>query len=109
MTTITFHTEGSRIVGFESKGHSGYAEAGQDIICAAVSGVVTMVECTINDVLGLCASVKINEKAASVSLRLPNGLGQTAESTCQALLTGAMLYFTSLHEEYPDHIEVLEA
>ena len=35
-------------------------------------------------------------------------LGQTAESTCQALLTGMMVYFAQLHDEYPEHIEVLE-
>ena len=37
MTTVTFHSEGSRIVGFQVEGHSGYAPKGQDILCAAVS------------------------------------------------------------------------
>ena len=31
-----------------------------------------------------------------------------AGSTCQALLTGMMVYFAQLHDEYPEHIEVLE-
>ena len=35
MTTVTFLTEGKRIIGFDAKGHSGYAEAGSDIVCAA--------------------------------------------------------------------------
>ena len=108
MTTITFRTEGSRIIGFDSQGHSGYAEAGADIVCAAVSSTIDLVIATINDVLGLAASVKVREEDASVSLRLPGSLGQTAESTCQALLTGLMLYFTELHDAYPENIEVLE-
>ena len=29
--------------------------------------------------------------------------------TCQNLLTGLMVYLAELHDEYPDHIEVLEA
>ena len=58
--------------------------------------------------LGLAASVKVRESDASISLRLPGSLGQTAESTCQALLTGMMVYFAQLHDEYPEHIEVLE-
>ena len=53
-------------------------------------------------------SVKVRESDASISLRLPGSLGQTAESTCQALLTGMMVYFAQLHDEYPEHIEVLE-
>ena len=108
MTTITFRSEGNRIIGFDSQGHSGYAEAGEDIVCAAITSAIRLVECTINDVLGLAASVKVRESDASISLRLPGSLGQTAESTCQALLTGMMVYFTELHDEYPDNIEVLE-
>ncbi|MBR4099308.1 MAG: ribosomal-processing cysteine protease Prp [Clostridium sp.] len=108
MTTVTFHTEGSRIAGFEIKGHSGYAPEGEDIVCAAVTSVVRLTECTINDVLGLEASVKVREKDASISLKLPNSLGQTNESTCQALLTGMMVYLVELAEEYPQFISVME-
>ena len=59
--------------------------------------------------MGLCASVKINEKTALISLRLPGSLGQAAEDTCQTLLTGMMVYLSELHGEYPQYIEVLEA
>ena len=109
MTTVTFHTEGSRIIGFDAEGHSGYAQEGEDIVCAAVTSTVRLIECTLNDVMGLCAAVKVNEKTATISLRLPGSLGQTAESTCQALLTGMMVYLSELHNEYPENIEVLEA
>ena len=109
MTTVTFYTEGSRITGFHAAGHSGYACEGEDIVCAAVTSTVRLIECTLNDVMGLCAAVKVNEKAASISLRLPGSLGPTAESTCQTLLAGMMVYLTELHSEYPDYIEVMEA
>ena len=108
MTTVAFHLEGSRIVGFEVKGHSGYADEGEDIVCAAVTSAIRLCECAINDVLGLEASVKVRQKDASISLKLPGSLGQTNESTCQALLTALMVYFTELHEEYPENISVLE-
>ena len=108
MTTVTFHTEGRRIAGFEVKGHSGYAHEGEDIVCAAVTSAVRMTECTINDVLGLEASVKVREKDASITLKLPAKLGQTNESTCQTLLTALMVHFVQLAEEYPDFISVLE-
>ena len=109
MTTVAFHLEGSRIVGFEVKGHSGYADEGSDIVCAAVTSAVRLVETTINDVMGLCASVKVHEETAAIHFRLPGGLAPTAESTCQNLLTGLMVYLSQLHDEYPDNIEVLEA
>ena len=108
MTTVVFRMEGDRITGFEAKGHSGYAEAGADIVCAAVTSAIRLVEATVNDVLGLAASVKIREQDASISLSLPGGLDEVTESTCQSLMTGLMVYFAQLHDEYPDNIEVLE-
>ena len=108
MTTVTFLTEESRIVGFEVSGHSGYADAGEDIVCAAITSAVRLVEATVNDVMGLCASVKVREKDAKISFRLPGGLSAPAESTCQNLLTGLMVYLTQLHDEYPENIEVME-
>ena len=105
MTTVTFLTEGNRIIGFDAKGHSGYSEEGSDIVCAAITSAVRLVESTVNDVLGLAAS----ERSGAVEFRLPGGLSATNESTCQALLTGLMLLFSELHSEYPDNIEVMEA
>ena len=78
MTTVTFYMEGERIVGFTVQGHSGYADEGSDIICAAVTSAVRLTECAVNDVLGLEASVKVRED--SVSLRLPGGLSQSRQS-----------------------------
>ena len=108
MTTVTFHTEGSRIVSFEVQGHSGYAPEGEDIVCAAVTSAVRLAECAVNDVLGLEAAVKVKEKDASISLKLPGALAQPNESTCQTLLTALMVYCVQLHEEYPENIIVLD-
>ena len=97
--------EGSRVTGFTCKGHSGYAEAGSDIVCAAITSAIRMTECALNDVLGLEASVKVRDD--SISLKLPGGLSQTSESTGQTLLTALMLYLPELHEEYPENILVV--
>ena len=109
MTTVTFLTEGKRITGFDVIGHSGYAEAGADIVCAAITSAVRLTEATINDIFGLAANVKVREKSGSITLRLPGGLSERDEHAVQGLLSGLMLYCTELHDEYPDNIEVLEA
>ena len=97
------------MIGFDAAGHSAYAESGHDIVCASVSSAVNLVAVTLNEVMGLAASIRVDEKKAEVSLRLPGGLSQTTESTCQALLTGLMVYFSELQEQYPDNLEVSEA
>ena len=107
MTTVTFHSADSRLDGFVVEGHSGYAEEGSDIVCAAISAAVGLTECTINEVMGLGAAVKAKEKSARVSLKLPPALNEESESLCQTVLTGLMVYLRALGEEYPDNLTVL--
>ena len=106
MTKCEFFTEGDRITGFSVSGHSGYAESGQDIVCAAISAVVTMAEATINDVCGAKAKVRVKEEDARITLTLPVSCDE--EETVQAVLAGMMIYLCSLRDDYPDFIEVLE-
>ena len=106
MTRCEFFTEDDRITGFSVSGHSGYAEAGQDIVCAAISAVVTMAEATINEVCGAKAKVRVKEEDARVTLTLPASCDE--EDSVQAVLAGMMLTLCSLRDDYPDFIEVLE-
>ena len=106
MTRCEFFTENDRITGFSVSGHSGYAEAGADIVCAAISAVVTMAEATINEVCGAKAKVRVKDEQARISLTLPASCDE--EESVQAVLSGMMLTLISLREDYPDYIEVLE-
>ena len=106
MTKCEFFRENERITGFSVSGHSGYAEAGQDIVCAAISAVVAMAETTINDVCGAKAKVRVKEEDARITLTLPASCEE--EEAVQAVLAGMMLYFINLRDDYPDYIEVLE-
>ena len=106
MTKCEFFREGERITGFSVSGHSGYAEAGADIVCAAISAVVGMAEATINDVCGGKAKVRVKEQDARITLTLPTSCDE--EDTIQAVLAGLMVYLIDLRDQYPDFIEVLE-
>ena len=106
MTRCEFRRENERIVGFSVSGHSGYSEAGTDIVCAAVSAVVTMAEATINDVLGAKAKVRVKNEDARITLTLPASCDE--EEAVQAVLAGMMLTLAGMRDDYPDYIEVLE-
>ena len=106
MTKCEFFTENDRITGFRVSGHSGYAEAGADIVCAAISAVVTMAEATINEVCGAKAKVRVKEEQASVSLTLPVSCDE--EDSVQAILAGMMITLCGIRDDYPDYVEVLE-
>ena len=106
MTRCEFFTEDDRITGFSVSGHSGYSEAGSDIVCAAISAVVTMAEATINEVCGAKAKVRVEEEDARVTLTLPASCDE--EDAVQAVLAGMLLTLCSMRDDYPDYIEVLE-
>ena len=106
MTRCEFIMQEERITGFSISGHSGYAEAGADIVCAAVSAVVTMAEATINDVLGAKAKVRVKDEQARITLTLPVSCDE--EEAVQAVLAGMMLTLCGMRDDYPDYIEVLE-
>ena len=106
MTRCEFFTEDDRITGFSVSGHSGYAESGSDIVCAAISAVVTMAEATINEVCGAKAKVRVKDEDARVTLTLPTSCDE--EEAVQAVLAGMLLTLCSLRDDYPDYIEVLE-
>ena len=106
MTRCEFFTEDDRITGFSVSGHSGDAEAGSDIVCAAISAIVTMAEATINEVCGAKAKVRVKDEQARITLTLPVSCDE--EETVQAVRAGMMIYLCGLRDDYPDYIEVLE-
>ena len=106
MTKVEIFNQGGRINGFSVSGHSGYAEEGSDIVCAAVTTAVKFAECTINDALGDHANTRVKEDEPRITLTLPAVCDD--EDAVQAVLTGFVLTMCSLRDDYPDYIEVME-
>ena len=106
MIKVEFFSQEGRRTGFSVSGHSGYAEAGADVICAAVTAIVRYAEATLNDILGVGAKTRVDAEKALVTLTLPASCED--EDTVQAILDGMMLTLVSLRDENPDYIEVME-
>ena len=51
MIRATFYKEGDLLKGFEIKGHSGYADEGEDVICATVSSAAYMAANTVTEII----------------------------------------------------------
>lgn len=106
MTTVRFDRNQGRLTGFSCQGHSGYAEAGYDIVCAAVTSAIRLAECTINDVMHAGADVSIDEKTAEITLTLPSSCQN--RQNIDAVMQGLLMYLRELSNENPDHLTVLE-
>lgn len=89
-----------QLLGFELSGHSGYAEQGEDIVCAAVSSAAYMTANTILEVLKVSAFTDIAEAKMTVRIPFKN------VATCRDILSGFKLHMISLEEQYPEFISV---
>ena len=100
MTTVTFNYSGNLICGFTVSGHSGYAEEGSDIVCAAVSSAVIMTANTITEIQHINADVTENDGFLKLSL------SREEAENCEIILNGLKLHLTALSEQYKKYIKV---
>ena len=73
MITVRFQKSGSRLRAFSISGHAGYADAGQDIVCASVTSAVQLTANAITEQFGERAAVTVEEN--QISLLLPSDAG----------------------------------
>ena len=94
MITVRFQKSGSRLRAFSISGHAGYADAGQDIVCASVTSAVQLTANAITEQFGERAEVTVEENR--ISLLLPSDAGKQAAVLEEALLE----HLRMLGEEY---------
>ncbi|MCL6631624.1 MAG: ribosomal-processing cysteine protease Prp [Alicyclobacillus herbarius] len=92
---------GGRIERFRLRGHAGYAEAGSDIVCAAVSALVTN---AVNSCEGL---LKLKPNCEDDGNRFECRLGTLAARSDVQLLFRSMVFgLQQISEQYPKHVKV---
>lgn len=91
------------LTGFRVEGHSGYAEEGADIVCAAVSSAVYFTVNTITEVL-LVPPLSLRAEEGELFFRVEEGDGPV----CRPLFQGLKLHLVQLEEQYPGFLRVDE-
>ena len=105
MIEAVFFRNGERFIGFQASGHSGYAEHGSDIVCAAVS----VLGCTcVNSLESVCGMVPIitanDDGLLAFTLPDPSGAGQAHDA--QVLMRALHQGLTDIAGQYPQHVKV---
>lgn len=94
MTKVTFFKRNGRLNGFRACGHSGFEEAGKDIVCSAISVLTTN---TVNSL------TEINKEEVSVDIKdgfMEIHLLTFKEESSEVLLKSLELGLESIREEY---------
>ena len=101
MITVRFQKTGNTPVAFTLSGHAGYADAGQDIVCAGVSSAVMLTANAVTEQFREKAKVTVEEN--KISLQLPSNAGVASHKLLEALLE----HLTALSEDYPNTIKII--
>ncbi len=83
---------------FTVKGHAGFAEAGKDVVCAAVSSAAYLTANTVTEILGVKARAKVKEGSMEFAF---SGSEEAAN-----IVRGLRLHLTELAEQYPGTIQI---
>lgn len=102
MTNITIYCSNNDYVGFRVSGHSGYSEAGYDIVCAGISALTINCMNSIEELTEERFSVFQHEDDGVIDYMLDDKPGIEAEILLKSLVLG----LRDLEKEYKDFISL---
>lgn len=101
MISVCFYCSNGVKTAFKVSGHSGFANSGKDIVCAAVTSAVQLTCNALTEVLKAEARVAVKEN--EISLSLP----QNPSAECYDFIEALFLHLKLLSEDYEKNIKVI--
>ena len=111
MTKIVFFRKNGVYYGFEEEGHTGYGEAGDDVLCAALSAMTMLVINTIEVGYASDVDYTVNEGATNITVKSRAALPEYEDDERKRYAVSGLFcsYFYQLNdlvEEYYDYLQV---
>lgn len=103
MTTVKRLEQAGEWIGVEVKGHTGYARAGKDIVCAAISAVVQTAYLGIKSLTALELDVTTNEGYFRMAIV---GGSASEKEKANLILNTMMLGLKDIQSGYPRYIRL---
>ncbi len=103
MINLTILKSNDAITTLQAKGHSGYAEAGQDIVCSAVS---TIMQTTLNGLLEVTKTdvdYEVNQDIPFLRITV-----KAEDEKAQVLMKSAYLALKQIADDYKKYIKIKE-
>ena len=111
MTKIVFFRSGGTFYGFEEQGHTGYGDAGDDVLCAALSAMTMLIINTIEVAYASDVDYTVNEGATHIMVRSKAALAEFEDDERKRYAVSGLFlsYFyqlNELREEYYEYLDV---
>ena len=107
MINVLVIKQNQTIKTIEATGHSGYSEAGQDIVCSAISTLLETLANGLTEVVKAEVEVKVDENIPHLSVTLK----ETDKEKCkhaQVLMSSTLLGIKGVAQEFSKFIKIKE-
>jgi len=94
----------TEVIGYEIKGHSGFAEAGQDIVCAAVSVLTQTGANALEKVAGLQPEIQVED--GYLQVMLPENLQESEREQAKTIFGTILVGLEEVAEAYPRYVKL---
>ena len=106
-TTVTFkkRSDGA-LIGYQTEGHTGYAHAGADIVCAAISALTQSTLNGLQNVLKAPVMFEIDDQRAFIEAELTPQATEEQVEQAQLLLVTLLEGLRAIERSYPRNVRI---
>ena len=113
MTKVVFYRSGGTFWGFEETGHTGYGDAGEDILCAGISAMTMLIINAFEVGFDTRVDYNIDEVTTNITLTVKSALpkyekDEKKQYAVSGLIQAYFFQLMDLVEEYYDYLDVKE-
>ena len=107
-TTVTFmkRSDGA-LIGYQTEGHTGYAHAGADIVCAAISALTQSTLNGLQNVLKAPVMFDLDDQRAFIEARLTPEATEEQIAKAQLLLVTMLEALQAIQRDYPRNVRII--
>jgi uncharacterized protein YsxB (DUF464 family) len=106
MTTVIISKKNGRLFSLSVTGHTGFDEAGKDILCASISTLVQTAGQGIKKFVTKDVILDMNVKQPRFFIRLPDNLSEQQYLQAELILNTCILGINDLRSGYQNYIKV---
>lgn len=103
-----YRSASGEVRGFLAAGHAGYAEKGDDIVCAAVSALTQTAVNALEEHAAVKPVVEVDKKSGRLRCELPAVLDPKQAERAQIILESMVTGLRGIAREYGDYIQLKE-
>ena len=110
MTKIVFYKWDNTFYGFSEKGHTGYGESGDDVLCAALSAMTMLIINTIEVSYASDVDYTIDEATTDIQVIAHGALKEYERDDAKRFAISGLIqaYYYQLNDMLEDYYEFLD-